>query len=90
MPSRAGDPAKRGQARLSAMFKYKVQVANSASEWKTIYSSETDNIRIAEADAKRQVEWVADNLAQYGEPVAVRAVIAGEHRFQRSFWTAYA
>ena len=72
------------------MFKFKVQVASSASEWKTIYSGETDNIRIAEADAKRQVDWVADNLAQYGDPIAVWAVIAGEYRFQRSFWTAYA
>lgn len=93
MPSRSGDPDKRGQARLSAMFKYKVQILPSLSAsdataaWKTIYSGELPEHKMATWDAKRQAEWVRETPHQYGHPVGVRAIVHGEVVADLSLWT---
>ena len=93
MPSRSGDPDKRGQARLSAMFKYAVQILPSLSSadakpaWKNVYEGELPEYRSAVWDAKREVEWIKQVPRQYGNPVGVRAVVAGEVVANENLWT---
>ena len=74
------------------MFQFKVQVVLpftplTQPQWKTIYEGEVSDYKVAKGEAKQEVESVKANLAQYGYPVGVRAVVQGEVLFNESLWT---
>jgi hypothetical protein len=75
------------------MFQFKVQIVPpfiigfDEPQWKTISAGQHPEYSNAKWDAKQQVEWVKENPAQYGNPVGVRAIVAGEKMFNQSLWT---
>jgi hypothetical protein len=64
------------------------QDPRTTGDWTTIYTSGLPDKATAEWDAKREIAWVKRNPEQYLEPIGVRAIIAGEPRFEESLWTS--